>query len=78
MFILECCEKPNKLEQQKHSTELQESLQYMWVGEMNTTIFEGKPYRILSGCPDIIYNQALERITWKEYFYSKTLYHIFG
>ncbi len=45
---------------------------------MKTIIFEGKPYRILSGNPDIIENRALEKITWKEYFYSKTLYHIFG
>ena len=45
---------------------------------MRTVIFEGKPYRVLVGVPDIIENRALERISWLMYFYSKTLFHIFG
>ena len=45
---------------------------------MKTIIFEGKPYRVLTGNPDIPQNTALEPISWKEYLYSKTLYHIFG
>ncbi|MCK4526123.1 hypothetical protein KAW18_02030 [candidate division WOR-3 bacterium] len=45
---------------------------------METMIFEGKPYAILHGVPDTVRNQQLEKISWSEYVYSKTLFHIIG